>query len=100
MKVLLKMVLSLIVGAVAVVLSLYAGFYGARAGGMEDGGWGWQFYPTMIVGTCASLFASLIYGLAYMFREGLDFKFLLGALGAPPTCVFLGSVIYGFFAGS
>lgn len=95
MKIFFKLLLSLLLFAASTALGLLAGYYGAKIGGMAEGGWNFQFLLPMTGGLKISAFVSFLFVMCVMNEEKILGKTLLGFISIPPGC----SLLWGIGCG-
>ena len=94
-KIAIRIVGCLAFGAVAVYLSGFAAVYGAVAGGLEEGGWNWQFLGPLAAGWSIGLTITIVTAiLLFWFTQSTILHWFGVLVAAPSLCFFGGMAVY------
>ena len=88
----MRVIVLVLAALLASALSAFSGYFGARCGGLSEGGWNWQFIPPFLYGFAGGLLTFmliLIVAPAFMRRSNRFEDRLIAALVGTPTLVFV-----------
>ena len=92
MRTFLKFLGFIISVAAGTFISGFAAVIGAKTGGLEEGGWYWQFLPPLFYGWVVGLVVAVLF-FVVIFRKDYSLA-LFSALVGPFVSVFIGSFIF------
>jgi len=94
----LKVLAGIICGALAVWSAGISAGIGAGVGGLREGGWNWQFLPSIYLGWLAGFLITLVLAVIIFTRSIRWYLQLPAILLAAPVTTFVVSSLFYFFA--